>query len=123
MHLQGLTRLRRLSLADTKITSAGLAHLRGLSRLESLSLDWTGVDDAGIANLKALPELRYLSLHLTAVTDGGGQELQGAFPKAIIMAGLGRQGSSQGHRSLRKVGEGEGRSLMSEKKGTGTLII
>jgi Leucine-rich repeat (LRR) protein len=58
VHLQGLTRLKRLDLNDTQISDAGLTHLQGLTRLERLDLHGTQVSDAGVNELrKALPHV------------------------------------------------------------------
>ena len=38
-HLKGLTQLRVLNLANTKVTDAGLEHLKGLTQLRMLYLD------------------------------------------------------------------------------------
>lgn len=55
LHLNELTQLRALDLADTHITDAGLAHLEGLTNLQTLILgDW--VTDQRLSQLqKALP--------------------------------------------------------------------
>ena len=57
MHLQELTNLERLYLADTDVTDNGLAHLEKMARLEVLWLAGTQVTDAGVKRLQqALPK-------------------------------------------------------------------
>ena len=70
-HIQGLTRLKRLSVNGTQVTDAGLTHIRGLTRLEGLSLGGTQVTDAGLAHLQGLTQLKVLFLDGTQVTDAG----------------------------------------------------
>lgn len=43
-----LTSLEHLDLGCTQITDAGLKHLDGLTRLKTLTLGYTGITDAGI---------------------------------------------------------------------------
>jgi hypothetical protein len=52
VHLKGLTKLEAVSLAETKITDAGLIHLRGLANLQQLYLDRTQVTNEAVAELK-----------------------------------------------------------------------
>ncbi|XP_032091097.1 F-box/LRR-repeat protein 14-like [Thamnophis elegans] len=68
--LPGLGRLRRLSLANTRVTDEGLPHVRPLRLLEELRLDRLPVSSAGVAHcLTGLPHLQVLSLAGTAVGD------------------------------------------------------
>ncbi|KAM3822764.1 uncharacterized protein M6D78_018306 [Vipera latastei] len=68
--LAGLCRLRRLSLAHTRVTDEGLPHLRALRHLEELRLDRLAVSSARVAHcLAGLPHLQVLSLAGTAVGD------------------------------------------------------
>jgi hypothetical protein len=62
VRLQGLPRLRALSLNSTNIGDAGLKNLRGLTSLEELALSATDVTDAGLAHLRGLSNLRTLDL-------------------------------------------------------------
>jgi Leucine-rich repeat (LRR) protein len=62
--------LRRLYLARTRVTDAGLAHLAGL-RLERLSLWHTKITDAGLPVLGRLSSLRALDIHGNPITDDG----------------------------------------------------
>jgi len=68
---EGLPELRFLSLADTRVTDAGLAHVAQLTGLHELHLDNTPVTDAGVAQLAPLTDLRILDLKGTRVTDAG----------------------------------------------------
>lgn len=63
--------LRRVGLARSDISDAGMAHLEGLSKLQTLFLDKTKIGDAGVAHLSELAELRTLSLAGTQVSDTG----------------------------------------------------
>ncbi|NCO56879.1 MAG: hypothetical protein COW73_05250 [Nitrospirae bacterium CG18_big_fil_WC_8_21_14_2_50_70_55] len=67
----GLPELRFLSLADTRVTDAGLAHVARLTGLHELHLDNTPISDAGVAQLAPLTDLRILDLKGTRVTDSG----------------------------------------------------
>jgi len=67
----GLPELRFLSLADTRVTDAGLAHVARLTGLEELHLDNCPVTDAGVAQLAPLSHLRILDFKGTRVTDAG----------------------------------------------------
>jgi DNA-binding response OmpR family regulator len=74
--VRSLDDLRFLSLAETRITDAGVAHLARLRGLEELHLDDTEVGDAGLETLAALPGLRVLDLKRTKITDAGLARLQ-----------------------------------------------
>ncbi len=66
-----------LSLANTKVSDAGLAPLAGLPNLTRLHLEKTGIGDAGLVYLKSLKNLQYLNLYSTKVTDAGLAHLKG----------------------------------------------
>ncbi len=68
-HLKGLTKLRGLGLAKTKVTDAGLEHLKGLTNLQSLILGGTNVTDVGLEHLKGLTNLQLLELSVTDELD------------------------------------------------------
>jgi hypothetical protein len=80
-HVEGLRRLRELSLSGTSITDAGLARLKSLSELEVLDLTDTHITDAGLRHLKGLKRLRLLVLDSPDVTQAGRDELQAALPE------------------------------------------
>ena len=77
VHLEGMTRLKRLNLYGTKITDSGLAHLEGLTQLQTLDLAYTTITDAGLVHLKGLTQLKSLSFQGTQVTDAGLVHLKG----------------------------------------------
>jgi hypothetical protein len=91
VHLQGLSRLRELTLRSTKVTDAGLVHLRGVKGLESLDLRYTKVTDAGLAHLAPLTRLRTLDLRGTNVTGPGVRKLNQTLPKVRILHSAGPQ--------------------------------
>lgn len=69
--LQSLDNLRFLSLANTKISDAGLVHLKPLKFLQELHLDNTEIGNGGLALLSSLPSLRVLDLKNTRISDEG----------------------------------------------------
>jgi hypothetical protein len=70
-HVKGLVRLKDLSLAQAKITDAGLAKLKNLRNLESLDLSGTLVTNAGLQVLKGMPRLRLLIVDSPGITPEG----------------------------------------------------
>jgi hypothetical protein len=70
-NLEGLKRLRKLSLFNTGVTDRGVAHLRGLTSLEELDLSLTNVTDGGVEHLTGLTNLRKLKLNSCRLTDRG----------------------------------------------------
>ena len=66
-------------LANTKVTTAGLAAFEGLSRLTSLDVSGTKIDDASLARLDdgEITGLRVLWLRDTPITDAGLVHLAG----------------------------------------------
>ncbi|MGO8691915.1 MAG: hypothetical protein ACLQLG_20025 [Thermoguttaceae bacterium] len=83
--LNGLARLRWLSLYGTGVTDTGLKCLKGLTRLQTLLLGGTNVTDAGLEYLKGLTKLEMLDLSRTQVTDAGVRDLRKALPKTQII--------------------------------------
>ena len=76
--IAGLKNLQELSLAQTKVTDVGLKDLAGLKSLQILHLDEdAGITDTGLKNLASLENLQQLSLRYTNVTDAGLKELAG----------------------------------------------
>jgi CheY-like chemotaxis protein len=69
--LCSLNDLRFLSLADTRVTDAGLRHLTRLHALQELHLDDTEVTDEGLKTLANLPQLQILDLKRTKISDAG----------------------------------------------------
>jgi mono/diheme cytochrome c family protein len=60
-----------LNLADSKVTSVGLAPLAALKNLARLHLERSSATDEGLEHLSALPQLQYLNLYGTPITDAG----------------------------------------------------
>lgn len=69
--------LRRLYLAGTRVSDAGLAHLAGLKHLERLSLWETRISDAGLTVVGRFSHLRVLDIHSTSISDAGLAHLSG----------------------------------------------
>ena len=80
----GLTNLRYLSLAGTRITDAGVAELESLAKLEMLELCDTAVSDASIVRLKRFKKLASLYLHQTRVTKNGVEQLRTGLPGCVV---------------------------------------
>ena len=85
--LEGLNRLRHVSLSASRITDAGLMHLKGLANLRRLDLDFNRITDAGLVHLEGLTKLRRLDLRVTKVTTAGVERLQRKLPKVIVDRG------------------------------------
>ena len=66
--LAGLTRIKELRLAQTKVKGPGLAPF---VNVEYLDLSYTPFDDEGMRYLSGLKELKHLALRDTLVTDEG----------------------------------------------------
>jgi N-acyl-D-amino-acid deacylase len=96
-HLKGLTQLKELRLAQTKVLGPSLApfvnlqsldlnetrfkddgmkYLRGMTHLRRLSLRSTLITDAGLENIADLQDLESLDLYGTKITDAGLHSLQ-----------------------------------------------
>ena len=59
---------------ETGSTDKELARLNGLAKLKSLSLAVADIGDAGLAKLKSLSGLESLNVRKTRVTDAGVEE-------------------------------------------------
>jgi Leucine-rich repeat (LRR) protein len=75
-HLKGLTKLRRLGLADVKLTDAGLKRIEDLTTLEILFLMENPITDAGLDHLQKMTKLKELGLGQTGITDAGLERLK-----------------------------------------------
>ena len=78
-HLDALTKLQVLHLADAQITDMGLSYIKEMSRLKELSL-WRcqQITDAGLENLELLNGLRSLDLRrCPQLTDRGLEHIKG----------------------------------------------
>ena len=69
--LSSLNDLRFLSLAETRVSDAGLTHLQSLTKLQELHLDHSDITDEGLKLLTTLPNLEILDLKGTRITDDG----------------------------------------------------
>ena len=69
--LSSLNDLRFLSLAETRVSDAGLTHLKSLTKLQELHLDHSDITDEGLKLLTSLPNLEILDLKGTRITDAG----------------------------------------------------
>jgi len=74
-HLEGVTQLRDLDLAESQVTDAGLVHVRHATGLEHLDLRGTKVGKGCVARLAPFSKLRRLSLGGTGVDDSGLKDL------------------------------------------------
>lgn len=75
--LERLVCLKRLTLARSRVITAGFAHLAALKNLEYLNLERTNIDDhAALAGLKSLTALTELNLGGTTITDSGMESLR-----------------------------------------------
>ncbi len=70
--------------ASLEVTDAWLEHLQGLTHLQVLSLAQTKVSDTGLEHLKELRQLYWLNLSSTNVTDAGVRDIQKALPNCVI---------------------------------------
>ena len=76
VHLQNLTKLRRITLWGAPLNGTGLKYFKDLKQLEGLGLSDTRITDDGLAHLQSLPQLRKLQLGRTRVTDAGLEKLE-----------------------------------------------
>jgi Leucine-rich repeat (LRR) protein len=69
-HMRGWSKLERLNLRGTRVTSKALPYLASLPALRDLDLSNTQIEDEGFEHLQALPKLERLAI--------GGNRLTGA---------------------------------------------
>jgi len=69
---------------SSNFTDAGLVNLQGLSRLRVLTIRAINITDAGLVHLYGLTKLQVLKLHSTKVTQAGIDKLSKALPKCKI---------------------------------------
>lgn len=75
-YLKDLKGLKTLDLAETAaVGNEGLEHIKGLTGLENLSLWACNIDDKGLVNLKGMSKLKSLNLDKCSITDEGLKEL------------------------------------------------
>jgi hypothetical protein len=63
--------LRRLSIANTAVSDAGIAALGAMPKLEVLNVYGSKVGDAGLIAASAMPQLRKVYAFASAVTENG----------------------------------------------------
>jgi hypothetical protein len=73
--LASLTKLRKMNLANTKITGAGFKDLTGLKNLTALEVSQTPVNDDGLKAIAGLTQLKILAMRGTKATDPGLREM------------------------------------------------
>jgi hypothetical protein len=78
--IRHLTGLKFLSIANTRMTDAGLTGLEGLHSLQGLDLSSTRVTDAGLEHLRGLKKLRSLRIRNTKVSNQAFVALQQVLP-------------------------------------------
>ena len=99
--LESLKNLESLRLVGDIVTEADLAHLALLSRLRRVTLRQCRISGEGLRHLEGLTELEWLDLsgstihnreHVdsTLATDEGVKELQEALPGAVVIGGASR---------------------------------
>lgn len=77
-HLGGASQLQELDLSENaKITNAGMSHLSGLTQLVRLNLWRVAISDEGISHLAPLVNLQWLNVDNTLLSDDGLQYLSG----------------------------------------------
>ncbi|MBC7948316.1 MAG: hypothetical protein H7Y42_10585 [Chitinophagaceae bacterium] len=86
-HVAALTSLRRIQLNNTNITDKGLVKLKSLTHLQSLNLVGTKISAAGLLPLQKLINLKNLYLYQTNVSRNDFNNLQKAFPSAVLDTG------------------------------------
>ncbi len=69
--LAKVSKLRFLTLANSRITDAQFAELGDLAELEGLAIDSPNISDASLPKIAKLTKLRFLDLNDTQVTDAG----------------------------------------------------
>lgn len=75
--LKAFKKLHELSLADSRVTDAGLKEVARFEMLTKLDLTRTAIGDAGLQEIARLKNLTILTLIRTKVTDAGLTELTG----------------------------------------------
>ncbi len=76
-NLAGMTKLKTVSLRDTRINGSGLKNFVKMDQLEQLNISETETNNEGLAHLKDLTSLTYLDLWQTKINDEGVEYLKG----------------------------------------------
>jgi len=80
MHFNGMTRLKILGVANTRVTIAGLARLRAADGLESLQLGHNRLTDSDLVLLSGMKSLKGIGVRRTYVTKSGISTIKQSFP-------------------------------------------
>jgi Leucine-rich repeat (LRR) protein len=83
-HLSGRPELSDLSLGCPSLGDLFAKNLAELKQVKRLSLAGSGLTDAGIKHLAGLPNLEWLNLRRTKASAAAVAELQKALPKCQI---------------------------------------
>jgi hypothetical protein len=82
--VESMSKLKRLILWDTQVSSAGMKALSRLTDLEHLEIQNSPVGDIGLDSLKNLKKLRVLYLFGTKMTQQGADRLAASLPGCKI---------------------------------------
>jgi hypothetical protein len=82
--LAPLTKLKRLTIRQTKNLDNELRHLEKLPDLEALYLGYSNVTDRGLEHIARLRNLKILSLGGAQVTDAGVDRLRQSLPNCEV---------------------------------------
>ena len=69
--LQGMTRLQRLHLVDSRIERGSLQYIESLYTLGELNLHRVNITDADLRHIECLSNLYYVNLSFTSIGDEG----------------------------------------------------
>lgn len=83
--LSGFSRLRKLDLRATRLSSAGLAVLRGHATLSELVLSQTALDDGALDVLLSLPALRKLTAWRSGLSSEALARLANERPQLVVV--------------------------------------
>jgi hypothetical protein len=75
--LKKLSKLKKIRVSNTELTSAGITLLSGLDTLEEVDVSQTNIGDMDMMLLANLPRLKKLNLYTTKITDFGLSFLKG----------------------------------------------
>ncbi len=87
VHPSGRPELTDLSLGCPTLGNLFAKNLADLKQVKRLSLAGSGLTDAGLHDLHGLTKLTYLDLRRTKASAAGIAELQKALPKCKIVTG------------------------------------
>ncbi len=82
-----LTKLVRLNLSGTAITTAGIGQLKTLQNLEYINIVNTKADDAGLLILSNIPSLKNIYCWNSLITASGIEKYKTKMPAVHIVSG------------------------------------